>query len=302
MAPHTQKYKSNLSKLFPIFIVFVIIASAGMVVLKAYQSDHVLAPQIALIKINGEINSGMAEELSKAIDKASKDSEIKAVVFEINSPGGSVLPSKELAEQIKSISKPKVAWIREVGASGAYWIASATDKIVADPSSMTGSIGVIGSYLEFSKLFDKYGITYQRLVSGKYKDAGSEFKNMSADEREYLQGKINKLNQMFVSSVAENRHLDKFYVESLATGEIFLGVEAVDNKLIDVLGGKAEAQKTAEKLAKLKSSRLVEYKTEKGFFELLNSGADAVAYWAGRGIGDAITPETSNKIEFSAAI
>mgnify|MGYP001569751656 CR=1 FL=1 len=302
MALHTQKYKSNLSKLFPIFIVFVIIASAGMVVLKAYQSDHVLAPQIALIKINGEINSGMAEELSKAIDKASKDSEIKAVVFEINSPGGSVLPSKELAEQIKSISKPKVAWIREVGASGAYWIASATDKIVADPSSMTGSIGVIGSYLEFSKLFDKYGITYQRLVSGKYKDAGSEFKNMSADEREYLQGKINKLNQMFVSSVAENRHLDKFYVESLATGEIFLGVEAVDNKLIDVLGGKAEAQKTAEKLAKLKSSRLVEYKTEKGFFELLNSGADAVAYWAGRGIGDAITPETSNKIEFSAAI
>ena len=302
MAAHTQKPKSNLSKLFPIFIVFLIIASSGFVLFKISQKDHVLSPQIALIKVDGGINSAMAEELSKTIDKADKDSEIKAIVFEINSPGGSILPSKELAGQIKAISKPKVAWIREVGASGAYWIASATDKIVADPSSMTGSIGVIGSYLEFSKLFDKYGITYQRLVSGKYKDAGSEFKNMSAEERDYLQVKINKLNQMFISAVAENRHLDKFYVESLATGEVFLGVEAVDNKLVDVLGGKAEAQRTAEKLAKLKSSRFVEYKTEKGFFELLNSGADAAAYWTGRGIGDSIAPETSNNMEFSAKI
>ena len=302
MAAHLQKSKSNLSKLFPIFIIFLIIASAGLALFKVSQKDHVLSPQIALIKVDGGINSAMAEELSKTIDKADKDSEIKAIVFEINSPGGSILPSKELAGQIKAISKPKVAWIREVGASGAYWIASATDKIVADPSSMTGSIGVIGSYLEFSKLFDKYGVTYQRLVSGKYKDAGSEFKNMSAEERDYLQGKINKLNQMFISAVAENRHMDKFYVESLATGEVFLGVEAFENKLVDVLGGKAEAQRTAEKLAKLKSSRFVEYKTEKGFFELLNSGADVAAYWAGRGIGDAITPETSNKIEFSATI
>jgi len=269
---------------------------------KISEEDKVLAPEVALIEINGEIGADYSEELAKLIKKADKDKEIKAIIFEINSPGGTVLASKEIANAIKETKKPTVAWIREVGASGAYWVASAADRIVADESSIVGSIGVIGSYLQFSRLFDKYGITYEQLVSGRYKDAGSPYKPLSEDERTYLMGKINSLRETFVSAVAENRNLNKNYVNSLATGEIFLGSEALKLKLIDELGGKEEAQKAAEKLANLKESRLVKYETEQGFFDLLGQQAEAVAYWVGRGIGDSFAPKASSNIEFAVEI
>ncbi len=282
-----------------ILILFGVFAYAAQ---KISEEDKVLAKPIALIEIKGEINEDHATEIVKLINKADKDSSIKAIVFEINSPGGTVLASKEIANAIKSTKKPTVAWITETGASGAYWVASAADKIVADETSIVGSIGVIGSYLQFSRLFDKYGITYERLVSGKYKDAGSPYKELTEDEESYILSKINSLKEMFVVAVAENRNLNKNHVDALATGEIFLGSEALKLKLIDELGGKEEAQKAAEKLANLKESRLVKYEAERGMFGLLGQQAEALAYWAGRGIGDSFAPKTTNKIEFMAEI
>ena len=294
--------KKTLLVLPIVLIILILLGAFSYIAKKVSEADKVLAPSVALIEINGEIGADYAADLVKLIKKADKDSQVKAIVFEINSPGGTVLASKEIANTIKEAKKPTVAWIREVGASGAYWVASAADNIVADETSIVGSIGVIGSYLQFAGLFDKYGITYERLVSGQYKDAGSPYKELTGEEKNYLQSKIFSLKQLFVAAVAENRDLDEKYVNSLATGEIFLGSEALKLKLIDELGGKQEAQKAAEKLAKLKESRLVKYEAEKNVFDLLGQQAEAVAYWVGRGIGDSFAPKTSNKIEFVAEI
>ena len=143
--------------------------------------------QIVIIPITGTITTELTSSLMQQketsstailnyLDLAQRNPNIKGVLLEINSPGGTVVASKEIADKVKQMNKPVVSYIREIGTSGAYWIASSSNVIVADPLSITGSIGVIGSYLEFSQLLEKYGVTYQRLVSGSYKDTGSPFK------------------------------------------------------------------------------------------------------------------------------
>src|SRR3989344_5530558 len=117
------------------------------------KDQDVIGEKIIVLPLEGTITSGGSTDLF----------------------GGSSLSSLTFAEKIKELNKTKYAVIREVGASGAYWVASATDKIYASPMSITGSVGVIGSYLEFSGLFDKYGVGYERLVGGEYKDIGSPF-------------------------------------------------------------------------------------------------------------------------------
>src|SRR3972149_2081793 len=152
---------------------------------------------VAVIPIEGVImgsdSSGLFEETVtskdtiKLIEKAEKNPSIKAVLFEINSPGGSAVASEEIANAIRKINKTKAALIREVGASGGYWIASSTDYVVANRVSITGSIGVIASYLEFPGLLGEYNVTYRRLVAGKYKDIGSPFKEMTDEEQKLFQ-------------------------------------------------------------------------------------------------------------------
>ncbi|MBI2040621.1 MAG: signal peptide peptidase SppA [DPANN group archaeon] len=284
-----------------VILIFIILGGIAYIAVK-FSQDNVLAPAIAVVSISGGIDSSTAAGVSKILKKAGKDKEIKAVILEINSPGGTVVASKEIAAAVKELDKPVVAWIREEGASGAYWIASAADKIVADQGSITGSIGVTGSYLEFSKLFDKYGVTYNSLTSGKYKDTGSPYKNLSDSERSYFSGLINALKVQFVQAVAENRNLSFDYVNNLATGQVFLGTDAQNYKLVDVLGGRNEAQKTAEKLAGLKNSRLVEYGQQQSLFGSLSSTAETLAYWAGRGIGDSVKPQADSDIKLVAEI
>ncbi len=289
-------------------VSFVILAI--VLLLAAYISiaDHkdLIRHQIALIPIRGEISSyggdGFYYEMSASdvimdqIKTATKDNNVKAIILEINSPGGSVVASKEIADIVKKSNKPVVAWIREVGASGAYWIASASDLIVADAATITGSIGVTGSYLEFSELMEKYGIGYEELTSGKYKDSGSQFKDLSEEERTLMLSKINKLKVLFVREIAENRNLDISYVNNLATGEIFLGEEAKDLGLVDVLGNRDTAQKEAEKLAGIKHSEIVVFKKEATFSDLLSKLFTKQSYDIGRGIGDSLVLKSKSKI------
>jgi len=171
--------------------------------------------------------------------------------------------------------------------------------IVADPASMTGSIGVTGSYLQFSGLMDTYGVTYERLVTGQFKDTGSQYKTLTTEERAYLQAKLDTINGIFIDAVSANRNLDRSYVASLATGEIFLGSEAVDKGLVDILGGKNEAQLVAQQLAGISSSRLVTMQENPtGLAGFFSSGSQTLAYWIGRGIGDSWSPLTSSQDTF----
>ena len=154
-------------------IIVLIILAAIFGSLITVNIINVFKDKVVVIPIDGAITTqesgGLfaAEEASSSkivsyIKKANKDQSVKGIIFAINSPGGTVVASEEIVNAIKQTKKPKIAWIREVGASGAYWVASACDEIVADPMSITGSIGVISSYLEFSGLMKKYGVGYER--------------------------------------------------------------------------------------------------------------------------------------------
>ena len=185
----------------------------------------------------GQTSEGVLQD----IKDAGKDSTVKGIILEINSPGGAVVASQEIADAVKSLNKTKYAVIREVGASGGYWIASATDKIIASPMSITGSIGVIGSYLEFSGLFEKYGIGYERLVSGDKKDIGTPYRDLTSEEKTLMENKLRIVHEYFIKQVAMNRHMEIEDVRKVATGEFYLGSEAKELGLIDEFGNKETA-------------------------------------------------------------
>jgi len=289
MALTKKKQQQQLIFGFIAVIIFVALIAAALVF--SEEEGDIAKPKIAVIPVYGSLTlfDGKGNDVKNIVDllkEANEDDSVKAIILEINSPGGSVVASKALADAVKQSKKPTVAWMRDVAASGGYWVASACDKVIADPATITGSIGVTGSYLQFSKLMENYGVTYERLVSGPYKDAGSPYKELTPAEREMLMKKINAINSMFINAISENRNLSKSYVSNLATGEIFLGSEAYELKLVDVLGGEKEAQKTAEQLAGISESKLVQFKKKVTLLDLFSASAEKSAYWIGRGIGD----------------
>ncbi|UCD04434.1 MAG: signal peptide peptidase SppA [Candidatus Woesearchaeota archaeon] len=291
--------------LFLSFIVFIVIVFIGILIINF--STEVTSNKIALIKIKGDISlydsegfffsgGASAESTIKRIERAESDPLVKAIILEINSGGGTVVATKEIVTAIKKAEKPIVAWIREVGASGAYWIASAADLIVADYASMTGSVGVRGSYLEFSELFEKYPITNQEISSGKYKEVGSPFRNLTESERQLLLNKINIIQELFLEEVKTNRGLSEEALERLSTAEIFLGVEAKELGLVDVLGSKEEAIDSAEELANIPSSVIVAYVKEKSFIEKMINTVVQSSYFVGRGIGDSFISISNEEV------
>lgn len=240
--------------------------------------------RIAVISIEGPIsyNSGYsgvnAEKIIEYLDAAEKEITIKGVLLEINSGGGAVVASKQIADKVSKMNKPVVSVIKEVGASGAYWIASSSDVIVADPLSITGSVGVLGSYLEFAGLMDDYNVSYQRLVGGDLKDLGTPFKKLSPSEKNVMQSKINMIHKYFLNSVKENRNLTS--LSGINTGVFYLGGEAKELGLVDYLGGKELAVNITKQLIGVKDAKLVEFKTKKSFLSFLNS----IAYDFGFGV------------------
>jgi protease IV len=228
----------------------------GSVVALMFGTDSgVSGANTAIIRIEGPIAGESAGGLfaesgtSSAdavmqLERARDDDRITSVILEINSPGGSAVASDEIAQAVKGVraeGKPVVAWIRESGASGAYWIASGADHVVANRMSITGSIGVISSYLEFSGFIDDWNVTHNRLVSGEMKDVGDPFERLTPQRRDFLQGKLDRVHGFFVEEVARNRNLSIAQVEGIADGSFYLGVEAEELGLVDELGGKEEA-------------------------------------------------------------
>jgi protease-4 len=235
---------------------------------------------VALIPVNGVIltesssslfseKTASSGEIAELIEKADSNPQIKAILLEINSPGGSPVASDEIGTALKKTHKPTVAWIRDIGTSGAYWIASACDTIVANRMSATGSIGVISSYLEFSGLMARYNVSYERLIAGEYKDMGVPYRKLTGKERALLQAQLDTLHTIFIEEVANNRGLNSTYVRKLATGEVFLGTEAMEYGLIDKLGGKADAIDIIKQQTGLTEVELVSYSQQPGFLDSL---------------------------------
>lgn len=214
-------------------------------------TDELSGANIAIIPLHGEIyatgHSGFSsdivssDEIVLLLDKADSDPGIKAIILDINSPGGSPVGSDEIGQKVKTLNKTTVAVIREVGASGSYWIASSADYVFASRLSLVGSIGVIGSYLDFSGLMRDYNVTYQRYVSSDLKDMGSPFKEPSEKERKVMQKLIDDMNTMFIIEVAGNRNMSEKIVREIATGQVYLGTEAKELGLVDYLGSRQDA-------------------------------------------------------------
>ncbi|PIN78436.1 signal peptide peptidase SppA [Candidatus Woesearchaeota archaeon CG10_big_fil_rev_8_21_14_0_10_34_8] len=270
-------------------------------------SDGIETGNVAVIPLKGIIvvdsNAGLfstgyavSTDVVEQIEKAEKDDTIKAIVLDINSPGGSPVASAEIARAISEAEKPTVALIREYGASGAYWIASSADHIIANEVSVTGSIGVIASYLQYSELMERYNVSYERFIAGEHKDMGSPYREMTSEEKAIYQNVLDKMRGVFIREVAQNRGLEYDYVEELATGQIYLGIDALNFGLIDELGGKKEAYKHIETLLDIKV-RPVEFSTEKSFLEMLASAMDDTAFNMGTGIGAVLVEENNGGIK-----
>jgi protease-4 len=216
-----------------------------------------LGNNIAVIYLEGQISEGSGQLTSSGsitpryvknrLEIAANDPKIAGVVLRINSPGGSVAASQEIADDIRNFSKPIVVSMGDTAASGGYYIASAADYIVAQPGTMTGSIGVIMSIVNLEGLYELLGIKVENITSGRHKDMLQ--RDLTSEEREKLQKLSDTAYLQFINDVAEGRGMEVSEVENLATGELFTGSQALELGLVDALGGLEEAVTIAGRLA-----------------------------------------------------
>jgi protease IV len=213
---------------------------------------------IALIHIDGTIQDSGAgatgadpERLIRLLKKADDDTGIKVVLLRINSPGGTVSASQEIAMQVARMKKPVVADVGDTGASGAYYVASQSDEIVATPSSAVGSIGVIIEAPNVEELMKKVGVKVTVIHEGKFKDIGSPFRSMTPSETALLQEDLKPAYEQFIADVAKGRKLPEAKVREMATGLVWSGVVAKDMGLVDKLGNYADAVDEAGRLGKI---------------------------------------------------
>jgi protease-4 len=206
--------------------------------------------RVAVVEVEGLIVD--ADRLVKELGEYGEDPSIRAVVVRIQSPGGVVGPTQEIhgaIQTLRSRGKPVVASMGSVAASGGYYLAAAATRIVANPGTLTGSIGVILQLAEIEGLLRKVGVRYEIIKAGRFKDAGSFARPMTPDERAVLQAVLDDMHDQFVTAVAEGRRLPKERARALADGRIFSGRMAKEAGLVDALGGLDEAVRLAGELA-----------------------------------------------------
>ncbi len=233
------------------------------VVLNLMRSGTTIGEKVAVIDIAGIISQ--SEPTIKLIHAYRDDASIKAIVVRIDTPGGSVAPVQEIYSELKKIDKPLVASLGGTAASGGYYLACATDTIIANPGTLTGSIGVIMQFTRIEDLYSKIGLEQQVIKSGKFKDQGSPFRELTEEERVILQETVDNVHEQFVDTVFKARepHLTRSLVEELADGRILSGKQALDFKLLDKLGNLPEAIEFAGELANIEGSPKVVRKKKK---------------------------------------
>ena len=255
-----------------------------------YEEEYVTgegAEKIAVVPVAGTIASSDSslggvqppvtpEGLADALAQAEGDDSVQAVVLEVNSPGGGVTASDEMHQSIldfkKQSEKPVVVSMGDVAASGGYYISTAADRIVANETTLTGSLGVIFQLTNFSEASDKYGIDQVVIKSGKFKDIGNPFREVKPEEREIFQTLVDDSYAEFVDVISEGRDLPEQRVREIADGRIYSGRQAKELGLVDSFGGLDEAAEIAGDLAKAQETTVVRYVQQPTFSETLLSG------------------------------
>lgn len=234
-----------LAGIFVFFLALAVTVASFM----GRPANFVIGDKIGVIEVFGVIAD--SRQIIEQLHNFRDNDNIKAIVLRVDSPGGGVGPSQEIHDEVKAIDeeKPVVVSMGSVAASGGYYISAAAREIVANPGTITGSIGVIMEFTNFQELLDKIGLSSVVVKSGEYKDIGSPAREMTSMEREILQDLIDDVHSQFVASVASGRKLAEETVRQLADGRIFSGRRAMEMGLVDRMGNLEVAVKRAAEIA-----------------------------------------------------
>lgn len=281
--------KRTKTLIISLIIVVIILMFGGW-------SDGVsFEDSVAVVRLEGVIRSSSGfmdetmtvSEFSRLFEEAEDNSNVKAIVVEINSPGGSPVASAEIAAIILQSEKPVVAWIAEVGASGAYWVATSADRIVSHPLSMTCSIGAYIQISDFSKLLEDYNVSQTTIKSGEHKDIGNPYREMTESEEAIFQNMVEQINEEFVRVVRERR--EGADLSEVSDGRPCIGKKALELGLVDSVGSRESAISLAEELAGEEDLALVEIGQEGSLLEsLIGSYSDRIARTIGLTISNNI--------------
>jgi protease-4 len=224
--------------------------------------------QIALVRIEGMIMD--SKDIVAELKDYAKDPFIKAIVLRIDSPGGAVVPAQEIYQEIKKATQEKnvIVSMGSVAASGGYYVASPATRIIANPGTLTGSIGVIMEIPNVGGLMDKLGIKTEVVKSGRHKDMASVFRGIGKEERVILQEVLDNVHEQFIRAVAEGRSLLYDDVKEIADGRVFTGEQALGVGLVDELGSLGDAVHSAAQLSGIEGEPVVVSKKE--HFSFLN--------------------------------
>lgn len=252
-----------MKKFLIFFAVLLIITVIISLVFALLHRNLPIGDKVALIRIEGPILDSK-ETIDELLDYV-KDLSVKAVVLRVDSPGGAVAPSQEIYEEVRKAvaKKPIVVSMGSVAASGGYYIASPATRIVANPGTLTGSIGVIMEIPNVEGLMSKIGVKTEVIKSGKHKDIASVFRGINKEDREILQTVLDNVHNQFIQAVAEGRKMLPDDVQRIADGRVFTGEQALKAGLIDELGNLEDAVRVAAKLSGIKGEPTVVSKKEK---------------------------------------
>ena len=239
------------------------------------------AEKIAILKMEATIMPPFTERLIQQVDHAASDSSIKGVLLVIDSPGGLVTDSHQIYHRLQKLRqvKPVYVQMKRMAASGGYYIAMGAGpeaRIFAEPTTWTGSIGVILPRYDFSKIAEKYGVASDPLKTGPYKDSLNPFRPMQDSERRLWEGIIDQSFQKFITVIDENRDtLDRDGAKALATGQIYTADDAKENKLIDEIGYQEDSLEALKEKINLKNPRIVTYESPTTLVDLVLGNSKA---------------------------
>lgn len=260
-----------------------------LIVFGTQRSEFKFGEKVGIVEITGVISD--ANDTLQQLKSFREDESIKAIILRIESPGGAVGPSQEIFREITKTVKTKkvVASMGTVAASGGYYVAAAADGIIANPGTITGSIGVIMGFANYQELLQKIGLVPVVVKSGEYKDMGSPVRKMTESEKKILQNLVDQIQDQFVTAVSEGRKMERAKVEELADGRIFSGEEAKSLGLVDRLGNLEDAIEWAGRLGGITGDistvysaeprfSLLEYLIGSSFKELVNAAVSPYLY------------------------
>ena len=242
------------------FLILLIVIS---VIFAVFQKNVPMGDKVAVVRIEGPIMD--SKTTTDEIKGYLKDASIKAIVLRVDSPGGAVAPSQEIYEEVKkaTLKKKVIVSMGSVAASGGYYISAPADRIIANPGTLTGSIGVIMEIPNIEGLMNKIGVKTEVIKSGRHKDIASAFRKMGKEERLILQSVLDDVHEQFIKAVSDGRKIPFDEVKKLADGRIFTGRQAMEARLVDELGTLEDAIAIAGRLAGIKGEPEVVTKKEK---------------------------------------